>query len=131
MSAMTQQNQVYRCYVCGTIVEVLTAGGGELHCCGAKMVLMMEKAGQEGQEKHVPVIELTDTGVLVKVGEKPHPMQSDHYIEWIEAICKGKVCRRYLRPEETPQVAFDVSAKGLQVRAYCNKHGLWAASRAS
>lgn len=122
---MTQRKQVYRCYVCGNIVEVLDAGGGELHCCGAKMVLLAAKASQGGHEKHAPIIEQIQAGVRVRVGAEPHPMQPDHCIEWIEAGCDQYLCRRYLVPYGQPEAEFNLPADGLQVRVYCNKHGLW------
>ncbi len=122
---MTQRRQVYRCYVCGNVVEVLTAGGGELHCCGVPMVLIAEKTSRGGLDAHMPVVEPEDNGVRVRVSADPHPMQSSHYIEWIEASCDGDVCRRYLRPEQPAEARFALSGEGLQVRVYCSKHGLW------
>ena len=124
---MTQQKQVYRCYVCGNVVEVLTAGGGELHCCGARMVLLKEKSAEAGQEKHLPVITLTPEGVLVRVGSQAHPMEPGHFIEWLEVSFDGRICRRYLKAQEPPEALFDVSADKLVARACCNRHGLWQA----
>lgn len=86
---MVVQKQVYKCNVCGNIIEVLHAGDGELVCCNAPMVLLKENTVDAAIEKHVPVIEKTDTGVVVKVGSVPHPMEEEHYIEWIEIIADG------------------------------------------
>ena len=124
---MTQQKQVYRCYVCGNVVEVLTAGGGELVCCGARMVLLREKDHEsaEGREKHVPVITLTPRGLLVRVGSRPHPMEASHFIEWLEVTFDGRVCRQHLKAQDPPEALFDVPAGDLVARACCNKHGLW------
>ncbi|UCD06865.1 MAG: desulfoferrodoxin [Candidatus Aenigmatarchaeota archaeon] len=122
---MTEINQIYKCNVCGNVVEVLHAGAGELVCCGQPMELLKEKTEDEGQEKHVPVIEKTETGVKVKVGSVPHPMEENHYIEWIEVIAEGKVCRKQLKPGEQPEAEFEVKADNIQAREYCNIHGLW------
>lgn len=125
---MAQRNEVYKCEVCGNIVEVLHAGGGELVCCGQPMVLQAENTVDAAKEKHVPVIEKVDGGVKVKVGEVAHPMADDHYIEWIEIIADGKTVRQFLNPGETPEATFTVTANQVTARAYCNLHGFWKAS---
>jgi len=124
---MTQQRQVYRCYVCGNVVEVLLAGGGELTCCGQPMLLLTEKTDEAGFEQHRPVIRTrpSETGVEVTVGSVPHPMQSNHFIEWIEVVAAETTCRRTLRPGEQLQARFDLVAPQIYARACCNRHGLW------
>ena len=122
---MTELKQVYRCNICGNIVEVLHTGVGTLVCCGQPMELLVEKTGDVGLEKHVPVIEKTETGYLVKVGSIPHPMEENHYIEWIELIADGKYCRKILKPGEKPEAFFEVKAEKVSAREYCNIHGLW------
>ena len=122
---MTELKQVYRCNVCGNIVEVLHTGVGTLVCCGQPMELLTEKTEDVGLEKHVPVIAKTETGYLVKVGSIPHPMEENHYIEWIELIADGKYCRKFLKPGEKPEVFFEVKAEEVSAREYCNIHGLW------
>ena len=122
---MTQLKQIYRCSVCGNIVEVIHAAGGELVCCGKPMELLPEKTQDLGQEKHVPVIEKTEQGILVKVGSVPHPMESAHYIEWIEIIADGKSCRKFLKPGDKPEALFKIAAEEVVAREYCNLHGLW------
>ena len=122
---MTAQKQVYRCNVCGNIVEVLHAGKGELVCCGQPMELLKEKTEDVGQEKHVPVIEKTETGVKVKVGSVPHPMEEKHYIEWIEIIADDRVYREFLNPGNKPEAEFKIKARKIEAREYCNIHGLW------
>ncbi len=124
---MTNVNEVYKCNVCGNIVEVLHAGVGELVCCGQPMELLKGKTEDEGKEKHVPVIEKTNTGIKVKVGSIPHPMEEDHYIEWIEIIANGKVYRKFLKPGENPESEFEIKAENIEAREYCNVHGLWKA----
>ena len=88
---MTELKQIYKCNICGNIVEVLHAGVGELVCCGQPMELLKEKTADVGLEKHVPVVERLDGKTEVKVGSVPHPMEEKHYIEWIEIIADGKV----------------------------------------
>lgn len=122
---MTEKLQVYKCNVCGNIVEVLHAGKGELVCCGQPMELQAEKTEEEGNEKHVPVIEKTETGVKVKVGSVPHPMEEAHYIEWVQVIADGKTYRKFLNPGEPPEAEFEIKAESITAREYCNVHGLW------
>lgn len=116
---------IYKCSVCGNIVEVLHAGGGKLVCCGKPMELLTEKTADAATEKHVPVIEKTDSGILVKVGSVPHPMADNHYIEWIELIADGISYRKFLKPGDKPEALFDVKGDNLQAREYCSVHGLW------
>ena len=122
---MTEIRQVYRCNVCGNIVEVLHAGVGQLVCCGQPMELLREKTEDVGLEKHVPVIERVGNKVKVKVGSVPHPMEQKHYIEWIEITADGKTCRKFLKPGEKPEAVFETKAEKIKAREYCNIHGLW------
>jgi superoxide reductase len=122
---MTAVKQIYKCNVCGNIVEVLHAGQGELVCCGQPMELLEAKTADEGKEKHVPVIEAGDKGVKVKVGSVPHPMEEKHYIEWIEVITDGDGCRQFLKPGDKPEAEFDIKSRKVAAREYCNIHGLW------
>nr|QNO54455.1 hypothetical protein NCOPHCNO_00006 [Methanosarcinales archaeon ANME-1 ERB7] len=122
---MTEQKQVYKCNVCGNIVEVLHAGAGELICCNQPMQHMAENTVDAATEKHVPVIEKTEKGVKVTVGTVPHPMEEKHYIEWIEVIVDGRSCRKFLSPGDAPEVEFEVSGDSIVAREYCNLHGLW------
>ncbi len=122
---MTAQKQIYKCNICGNVVEVLHAGVGQLVCCGQPMELLKEKSRDVGQEKHVPVMEKSDTGVKVKIGSVPHPMEEAHYIEWIEITADGKVCKKFLKPGDKPEAEFEVKAEKITAREYCNIHGLW------
>jgi len=124
---MTERLEVYKCNVCGNIVEVLHAGPGQLVCCGQPMVCMKENTVDAAKEKHVPVIEKIDGGVKVKVGSVAHPMEEKHYIEWIEIIADGKAYRQFLKPGQTPEATFMVTASDITAREYCNIHGLWKA----
>ena len=122
---MTEQRQVYKCNICGNMVEVLHAGVGQLVCCGQPMELLVERTEDVGKEKHVPVMEETETGIRVKVGSIPHPMEENHYIEWIEVIADGVIYRRFLKPGDKPEAEFEIVAENITVREYCNVHGLW------
>ena len=125
---MTIQKQVYRCNVCGNIVEVLHAGKGELVCCGQPMELLQEKIADVGLEKHVPVVETTDRGIKVKVGDVPHPMEEKHHIEWVEVLTDGGSYRKFLKPGDRPEAEFEIGAQKVVAREYCNVHGLWKSS---
>ncbi len=124
---MVERNQTYKCNVCGNIVSVLHAGGGQLVCCGQPMELLEPKTQDQGLEKHVPVIEKTEKGVLVKVGEVPHPMEEAHFIQWIDLYTKDeKVYRAFLKPGQAPEAAFEIDYDNvLMAKEYCNLHGLW------
>jgi len=124
---MAKRLEVYKCGVCGNIIEVLHAGKGNLVCCGQPMNLLVENTVDAAKEKHVPVIETVEGGVKVKVGEVPHPMEEKHWIEWVEIIADGKTYRQYLNPGETPEATFNVTADHITAREYCNIHGLWKA----
>ncbi|HEC79466.1 MAG TPA: desulfoferrodoxin [candidate division WOR-3 bacterium] len=122
---MTKRLQIYKCEICGNIVELLHEGVGELVCCNQPMKLMEENTVDAAKEKHVPVIEKTNKGILVKVGSVPHPMEDKHYIEWIELLAGGKAYRQFLEPGGKPEALFTVQTGDASVREYCNLHGLW------
>jgi superoxide reductase len=122
---MAKKLEIYKCMVCGNIVEVVHGGVGELVCCGQPMKELVAKTADEGKEKHVPVIEKVDTGIKVKVGSVPHPMEDKHYIEWIELLADGKAYRQFLNPGNAPEAVFKVEANEVTAREHCNIHGLW------
>lgn len=122
---MAMKLQVFKCNVCGHLVEVIHEGGGTLTCCDQPMQLMEENKVDAALEKHVPVIEKTAGGILVKVGSVAHPMQDEHYIEWIELLADGKAYRQFLAPGEKPEALFTIKAQDVSAREYCNLHGLW------
>jgi superoxide reductase len=125
---MTKQKGIYKCEVCGNIVEVLHTGAGALVCCGKEMRLFNENTSDGAKEKHVPVIEKTANGYIVKVGSVAHPMEEKHYIEWIELIADGISHRKFLKPGDKPEAEFCVKAEKVEAREYCNLHGLWKAN---
>ena len=124
---MIEKNQVYRCALCGNMVEVLHAGGGELVCCGQPMELLAENTVDASKEKHVPVLNAADEGWWVSVGAVAHPMEEKHFIQWIELIADGFVYRAVLKPGDAPKAFFPVKAQFVTAREYCNLHGLWKA----
>ncbi|MCP4629034.1 MAG: desulfoferrodoxin [bacterium] len=122
---MTKLREVYKCGECGNIVEVAHAAGGKLICCGQDMTLLQENSVDAALEKHVPVIEKSGSVVTVKVGSVAHPMEENHYIEFIELHTASRVYHAHLKPGKTAEASFDINADVRYARAYCNLHGLW------
>jgi len=122
---MTKKLQIYKCEICGNIVEVLHEGEGELVCCGQPMKLYKENTTDAALEKHVPIIEKTENGFKIKIGSVAHPMIEEHYIEWIEVIVDGTAYRQFLKPGDAPEAEFCIKADNIIAREYCNIHGLW------
>jgi len=123
---MAKFQQIYKCELCGNMVEVVHEGGGELVCCGQPMKMMKANSTDAANEKHVPVIEKTEKGIIVKVGSVDHPMEEKHHIEWIEVINGAWTQRKFLKPGEKPYAEFFVTYnENLVAREYCNLHGLW------
>ena len=121
-------NDLYRCELCGNIVEVVRAGGGEPACCGQPMKRLAENTVDASKEKHLPVIERQPNGVKVTVGSIPHPMEAKHFIEWIELFVDGQVLRQTLKPGDAPSAFFPgVAGATLAAREFCNLHGVWKA----
>ena len=118
---MTERKQIWKCNVCGNIVEVLHEGADALVCCGVSMILQVENSVDAAEEKHVPVID----GQKVRVGSVAHPMTEEHYIEWIEASSESGLapCKKFLKPGDVSEVEFPFPV--VSARAYCNLHGLW------
>jgi superoxide reductase len=125
---MAERLEIYKCEICGNIVEVLHGGKGTLVCCGEDMVRQVENTVDAAVEKHVPVVEVLEDGVLVKVGEVAHPMQDDHYIEWVQIIIGDSCSRIFLKPAMAPEGKFTAPKEGVAAREYCNLHGLWKSS---
>ena len=130
---MTKKNKIYKCNICGNIIEILHSGTGELVCCGEPMNLLEEKTQEEGKEKHLPVIKKLpenvckgSDGYKIKIGDVSHPMEENHHIEWIEVKTEdGKIGKKYLQPNNSIEVEFYTKKEITEVRVYCNVHGLW------
>ena len=121
-------NEIYKCNICGNMVETVHVGGGELVCCGKPMELLKENTTDAATEKHVPVIEKTDKGFKVTVGKVLHPMEKAHFIEWIELIADGVSYRKFLKPGDAPEAEFCIKTSKVTAREFCNLHGLWKSS---
>ncbi|MFA6716109.1 MAG: desulfoferrodoxin family protein [Victivallales bacterium] len=124
---MAKKMEVYKCGN-GMVIEVLNdvCCCQDLTCCGETMKPQKANTVDAAKEKHVPVLEARESGVLVKVGSAPHPMTEEHSIQWVEVINGDYVNRKYLHPGDAPEAPFYVGKQsGLIVRAYCNLHGLW------
>lgn len=120
--------EVYKCATCGNLLEVMYGGDGELVCCEQPMKLMKEGTTDGAKEKHVPVIEKTSNGYKVQVGAVPHPMESTHWIQWVELVADGISYTRFLNPGDAPEAEFCIAeAKNVVAREYCNIHGHWKA----
>jgi len=122
---MAERLEFYKCGVCGNIVEVYDGGVGELVCCGQPMEVLNAKTEDKGLEKHVPVVEKVGDNVKVKVGDVPHPMEDNHYIEWIEVVTKDGKNACFLKPNMDPEATFVITDDIVEVREHCNVHGLW------
>ena len=127
---MTKLRELYKCSICGNVVEVVHSGAPALVCCKQPMEKLEAKAEDVGNEKHVPVIEVSGTGITVKVGSVEHPMEEKHYIKYIEVLTKDQVLRAELEPGQKPSAEFSVRPEDvIEVREYCNIHGLWKTNK--
>lgn len=122
---MAEIRQIYKCSVCGNMVEVIHGGMGQLVCCGQEMMLLEAKDADAGFEKHVPVVEKNGEEYVVKVGSVEHPMEEKHHIEWVELNTPKFIYRKYLNAGEKPEATFKTTEDILYAREYCNVHGLW------
>ncbi|MEE4246315.1 MAG: desulfoferrodoxin [Kangiellaceae bacterium] len=122
---MIKKSEVYKCEICGNLIEVLHGSKSAIMCCGSAMSLLTENTVDAAKEKHVPAVERIENGVKVSVGQVAHPMEEKHYIEWIEIIDGEKLSRQFLNPHQKPEAIFVTDASDITVRAYCNLHGLW------
>lgn len=128
---MTKIGQIYKCNVCGNVVEVLNNGEGELVCCNQPMELLEIQTEGDKAPKHVPIVDIDENNVHVKVGEVQHPMEEEHYIVYVELILGDERFIANFNPGDVPEVTFVVDEKLLEenepiVKEYCNVHGLWS-----
>ena len=127
---MTELNELYRCNVCGNVVEVVGKSFGELVCCSEPMEKLEAKKEENMYEKHLPVLVKDENEkYIIRVGSAEHPMEEKHYIMFIEAISKdGKYLKRvFLNPKEKPELNPDCICNHLNARELCNIHGLFEA----
>lgn len=126
---MAERLELYKCNVCGNIVEIIHGGEGTLVCCSLPMEKLKEHNNdEEMKEKHVPVVVMDGDNKIIRVGTIEHPMQKEHYIIFIEAISEDKkyLKRKYLCPEEAPEMDIQkCDYNKFIARELCNLHGLW------
>ncbi|MBN1215394.1 MAG: desulfoferrodoxin FeS4 iron-binding domain-containing protein [Candidatus Lokiarchaeota archaeon] len=128
-----KQKEIYKCNVCGKVIEILNPGAKKTICCGQEMELQEGQTADWQGEKHVPKISIDGNTVTVDIGISmgtPHPMTKEHWIMWIEIICKNDCYKRkFLNPGDEPKATFVVKdTEGITAREYCNLHGLWISS---
>lgn len=119
------ETKIYKCAVCGNIIELVHDHNGAISCCGSPATLMAANTVDAAKEKHVPVIEKIPGGYKVTVGSVLHPMEEKHYIMWIDLIAGDYTLRKYLKPGDQPVAEFKCDAPNVTAREYCNLHGLW------
>lgn len=122
---MTKRTELYKCEICGNIVEIHHHGASALVCCNEKMQLLVENETDGAVEKHIPIIEKLNNGYKISVGEVEHPMTEKHYIEWIQLITENQVYTKFLEPDMKPEAIFEIDSTIVNARAYCNLHGNW------
>jgi len=123
---MTQLKDIYRCEVCGNVIEVMNEGANALVCCEKPMTKLEPKTEDAGKEKHVPVLEESEGGINIKVGSVAHPMEEKHYIKFVEVLTKEKVLRIELKPGQAPEAKSCIPKSDVvTVREFCTVHGLW------
>lgn len=117
--------EFYRCSVCGNCITTVFAGGGTLVCCEKEMVRLDVGTVEGNPATHTPVVEKKDGGILVKVGENPHPMVAAHYICAIVVNSGGEWTWKMLTADSDPEAFFPAVAGDVEAYAFCNLHGLW------
>ena len=118
----------YRCSHCGNIMVLLTDGGAPVVCCGEKMYQMQPGTVEASLEKHIPVYSVENQNVRVQIGEVPHPMEQEHWIEWIVLETNHGYSVRHLHPGDKPEAVFALiqGETVKEIYEYCNIHGLWS-----
>ena len=120
--------QFFKCLKCGKIIEIVNKGCPVVVCCGDEMKELKANTTDGAMEKHVPVIEQNGNAVTVTVGSVAHPMEADHWIQWIVLETDKGVYRKNPNSGEAPVAKFTLTdEKLIAVYEYCNKHGLWKA----
>jgi len=126
---MTLKKEIYKCEVCGNVIEIVGEGMGTLVCCGKSITQQKENVVDASKEKHIPVIKITPKETIIEVGSIPHPMEASHYIMWIEAETEKGNILKFLKPGEKPEMIIPNDVNIKTARAYCNLHGLWKGTR--
>ena len=123
---MKQNVIFYRCPICGNVIGLIEGNIKHMTCCGKPMEALIANTVDAATEKHIPVYEKTDNEIVVRVGEVDHPMEQEHYINWIAQVSENSTTRVRLNPGQPAEARFDYIPNST-LYAYCNKHGLWKA----
>lgn len=122
---MTVKLQIYKCNICGNLIQVLQEGEGNLVCCGQEMELMsIQYDTNELGEKHTPKVEIKDGIKMVNV--IGHPMTKEHYVQFIETYTKDKneLHLKFFNPEDIPEMKACLNEEFNSIE-FCNIHKLW------
>ena len=121
------QPKFFRCKICGNLVGMIHESGMPIICCGQPMTELVPNTVDASQEKHVPVVTVSGSGVHVAVGSVDHPMTEEHYIQWIYLHTEQGGQRKCLKPGDKPAADFALTEGDKLIAAYeyCNLHGLW------
>lgn len=117
----------YYCKHCKNIITFVKEVNPNIVCCNEKMVELVPESVDAAHEKHIPVVDINENKVTVCIGSVEHPMQVEHYIEWIILETTKGVYRKNLNPGEKPEATFvlEEGEKVVSTYEYCNLHGLW------
>lgn len=110
----------YRCNKCGKIFFE----SENPKCCGETCELLKANTVDAAKEKHVPFCKIEGNIVNVSIGEVKHPMENDHFIEFIAMVKDDSIEKIDLKPNMEPVATFEYKS-GATIYEYCNKHGLW------
>lgn len=121
---MKDKIKYYKCPICGNVIEVLNGDINRIRCCGKEMELLLAGTTDAATEKHIPVYEIDNNEIIVKVGEVIHPMEEDHYITWVSLVSDNEIVRINLNPGDEPIVKLPYIKDSI-IYEYCNLHGLW------
>lgn len=96
-------------------------------CCNSEMTLLKANTEDSLLEKHKPDVVVHGPEVSVAIGEIFHPMDEDHFIEWVILETNHGFKVTYLHPGKKPVSKFwlENGEKVEAVYSFCNKHGLW------
>lgn len=116
-----------KCNLCGQEVIVTNDTNLPISCCGEEMSEIIPNSSDGATEKHVPVCNINNNVVNIKIGQSPHPMAKEHYIDWI--ILETNLGHRkvILEPGDNPEYNFNIMEGETikNVYIHCNIHGLW------
>lgn len=121
---MKKNTVFFKCHKCGNLIGLIEGDIDNITCCGEKMELLVANSIDAAMEKHIPVYEKVEDEIVVQVGKIEHPMEKEHYIQWIAQMNDNQTTRIRLYPEQSTTVRFKY-IPGATLYAYCNKHGLW------